>query len=452
MPFPTNKAASPIPGHASLAEAQQALQALFRSKQAMIHPDVCKSLVNGDITLGPAAQIEGDAKPAAGSYIAIVPVSGILLHHKTWLEEYWDVRSYESLQEDLEQALDNAAVSAIVLDINSPGGLVSGCFDFCDWLKAQRGRKPIYAIARDHAYSAAYAVAACADKLFVAQAGGVGSIGVKCEHYDISGMLAEWGVKITEIVAGAKKNLCSIYQPLSDEGRAEIQASIDSAYDIFVRHVAEGRGITEDTVRGTEAGCFEAPAAISLGLADGVSTLDDVCEQVFAAADAQESGPSARLTQGPKAKGATMFGLKGRNNRAEQDPPKDEEEDKTIEDTEDDDKDSAEGDDDVEDNAEDDQEDDAAEGDDEEENTSKAFQSGYAAALEIANLCAVAKKPELTRDFLKKGLSVDQARKSLQASRKTKPASDIKGAHRGSDASGDSLIAKAKAKYGKKGA
>jgi len=73
----------------------------------------------------------------------------------------------------LEMARDDSAVDALLLDIDSPGGESSGVFD-----------KPVWAVANDMAFSAAYALASAADKLFVSRTGGVGSIGVIAMHVD----------------------------------------------------------------------------------------------------------------------------------------------------------------------------------------------------------------------------------------------------------------------------
>ncbi|TOL42864.1 serine peptidase, partial [Vibrio parahaemolyticus] len=70
----------------------------------------------------------------------------------------------------------------ICLDIDSPGGEVAGCFDLVDLIYELRGKKPIYAILSENAYSAAYAIASAADKIYVPRTGGVGSVGVIVIH------------------------------------------------------------------------------------------------------------------------------------------------------------------------------------------------------------------------------------------------------------------------------
>jgi len=64
---------------------------------------------------------------------------------------------------------------------------------------------------------------------------------------------------------------------LKPEAKDRFQASVDDAYDMFVAHVAKNRiNMSEEAVRATEAGTFNAEKAIELGLADGIHTLESV--------------------------------------------------------------------------------------------------------------------------------------------------------------------------------
>ena len=83
----------------------------------------------------------------------------------------------------------------------------------------RRKEKPIYAIANDAAFSAAYAIASSAERLFVTSTGGVGSVGVIAIHVDQSGFDEKVGRKYTAVFAGAKKNDFNPHEPLSDSAR-----------------------------------------------------------------------------------------------------------------------------------------------------------------------------------------------------------------------------------------
>jgi ClpP class serine protease len=132
----------------------------------------------------------------------------------------------------------------------------------------------VWAVANDAAYSAAYAIAASAQRLFVTETGGVGSIGVIALHVDQSVKDAKDGYRFTAVTAGAHKNDYSPHEPLSDAAKTELQGEVDRLYAIFTEHVAAMRGLDLDAVRATEAGLFFGTNAVAQGLADGIQTLD----------------------------------------------------------------------------------------------------------------------------------------------------------------------------------
>lgn len=197
--------------------------------------------------------------------IAIIPIHGILTRRS---ECFLSETSYEEIFEAIEEAQENSEVKGILLDIDSPGGEVSGLFDLVDYIYTVRERKPICAVANDNAFSAAYAIASAASRVFINRTSGVGSIGVIATHTDISEANKQMGVKYTTIFAGAKKNDLSANAPLSEEAAADLQAEVNRLYEIFVETVARNRGIDAEKVRMTQAGCYYGENAIDIGLAD----------------------------------------------------------------------------------------------------------------------------------------------------------------------------------------
>jgi ClpP class serine protease len=102
---------------------------------------------------------------AAG--VAIIPICGTLVQKLGTLRPYSGMTGYDGIRANLSMALEDPAVEAIMLDIDSPGGEVAGCFDLVDAIYAARGTKPIWAILSESAYSAAYAIASAADHITV---------------------------------------------------------------------------------------------------------------------------------------------------------------------------------------------------------------------------------------------------------------------------------------------
>lgn len=211
-----------------------------------------------------------ERKPYAFSGgMAIIPVHGTLLNRfsGTW----GFVTGYDYIRGAFDAALADSQVQGIVLDTDSYGGEVHGCFELSDHIYANRGKKPVVAVVNANCYSAAYATASAADRIIVTPSGGAGSIGVVTMHVDYSKALAENGIKVSFIFAGKHKVDGNPYEPLPDDVRADIQARIDATYEKFVATVARNRGLDVKKVRGTEARTFNAEDAKALGLIDSVA-------------------------------------------------------------------------------------------------------------------------------------------------------------------------------------
>ncbi len=224
----------------------------------------------------PAARAPG---PPSGK-VAVIPIHGTLVRRTSGLEAESGLASYTGIAAQLDAALTSPEVAAILLDIDSPGGESGGVFDLADRIRVASQVKPVWAVANDMAFSAAYALASAATRVFVARTGGVGSIGVIAMHIDQSVKDAKDGVRYTAVFAGERKNDLNPHEPLSDAAHAVLKAEVDRVYELFVETVARHRGLNADAVRATEAGLFFGPDAVATGLADAVGSLDDALTQL----------------------------------------------------------------------------------------------------------------------------------------------------------------------------
>ncbi|MDE9496058.1 S49 family peptidase [Xenorhabdus bovienii] len=213
--------------------------------------------------------------------IAVIPVQGTLVQKLGSLRPYSGMTGYDGIRQVFLTALHDPKVKGICLDIDSPGGEVAGCFDLADLIYQSRGEKPIHAILNENAYSAAYAIASAADKIYVPRTGGVGSVGVIVIHCDWSQRIKEDGLTVTIITYGDRKAESNPYIKLSDEARQSIQDDIDVMGKLFVSTVARNRGISEKIIRDTQAACFLAADGVQLGLADAVATPDDAFQTLM---------------------------------------------------------------------------------------------------------------------------------------------------------------------------
>ncbi|MFT4328092.1 MAG: S49 family peptidase [Wolbachia pipientis] len=207
---------------------------------------------------------------------AIIPIHGILTKKPGAFDEMLGMTSYEQIEEQITQSLADSDIETILLDIDSPGGEVNGIFDLADFIHSARGKKRIIAIANDDAYSAAYAIASSAEKVFVSRTSGVGSIGVIASHIDQSRFDEKQGIKYTTIFAGSRKNDLNPHEPMTSESLGSLQKEVDRLYEMFVQLITRNRGLSIEKIRSTEAGLYFGEKAVEIGLADGMTILSSI--------------------------------------------------------------------------------------------------------------------------------------------------------------------------------
>lgn len=218
------------------------------------------------------------AKPQGS--VAIVPIVGTIVHR---VEQADDISgpggvSAARLRSQIRQLANDDSVGSILLDIESPGGSVDGIAELGQDIRAASMIKPVVASANAYAASAAYWIASQAGEVVITPSGELGSIGVYSLHEDDSQLLETMGVKISVIRAGAHKIEANPFEPLSEEARSDMQATVDRYYEEFTAAVARGRGLSASTVRKEPWGqgrMVGAKRAVEVGLADRVETIEE---------------------------------------------------------------------------------------------------------------------------------------------------------------------------------
>lgn len=239
-------------------------------------------------------QIHGARRPSdrvAGS-IAILPLFGTIFPRANLFTETSGATSAEMFGKRFDELIKNPDVGAILLDVDSPGGQVSGVDELSQKIFEARGSKPIIAIANHLAASAAYWIATAADELVITPSGEVGSVGVFAVHEDISQSLAQEGIKVSLISEGKYKTEANPYEPLTEEARAAIQMRVAEIYDQFIKSVARNRGVKAADVRAGfgEGRVVGAKQALALGMADRIGTLEETATRL----QKRSSRPAAR--------------------------------------------------------------------------------------------------------------------------------------------------------------
>lgn len=223
---------------------------------------------------------EAEIAKAPGS-IAVIPVVGVLSQRANMLDEISGGTSTEILGQQIRAALADETVKAIVLDIDSPGGTVSGTEEIAREIYGSRGIKPIVAQVNSCAASAAYWIATAADEIAATPSARAGSIGVYSIHEDISKMLEQEGVRTTLISSSPEKVDGNEFEPLSESARADIQRSVDYSNAAFVKAVARGRGVSQAEVadRFGRGRVFDADELLKRGMVDRIATMSETLER-----------------------------------------------------------------------------------------------------------------------------------------------------------------------------
>ena len=203
--------------------------------------------------------------------VAIIPVRGALAKDYGWTGWYSGAHSgYLGIREQVETALADGSVKAILLNVDSPGGTVDGCKELTDFFSTAGKEKPIYTYANSLMASAAY-WSCCVGKVVAAPpTAQVGSIGVRTLHADWSEYYKKLGITITDITAGEYKVEPGEHKPLSKKGLAYVKERVEQMRTLFAEDVAKHRNLSVQAVYDTEAKIYLAQDALDLGLIDRI--------------------------------------------------------------------------------------------------------------------------------------------------------------------------------------
>lgn len=231
----------------------------------------------------PRRAAAGDATTGG---VAVLPLRGMITPYPSLMSLLFGRGGgLVSFRRALRAAVSSDEVSAIVLDIDSPGGVSDLVTETAAEIRKARESKRVVAVANTLAASAAYWLASQASEVSVTPSGMVGSVGVYLLHDDYSRYWEGMGIKPTYIYAGRYKVEANSDEPLSDEAAAYLQQIVDDCYGQFVTDVAKGRGVSPATVRNDfgEGRCLTAKAAVSAGLADRVETFEQAVTRLVGA-------------------------------------------------------------------------------------------------------------------------------------------------------------------------
>jgi protease-4 len=183
----------------------------------------------------------------------------------------------------LREAMEDDKAAALVLLINSPGGSpVQAGLIYDEIVRLRRLHdKPIYAVAEDTCASAAYYLAAAADKIYVDKASVVGSIGVLMDGFGFVGTLGKLGIERRLLTAGRNKGFLDPFSPQSAAQKNYAQGLLDQIHQQFIAAVRQGRAKRLKESPDIFSGLFwTGEQAVQMGLADELGSVDKVAREV----------------------------------------------------------------------------------------------------------------------------------------------------------------------------
>ncbi|QRL05339.1 S49 family peptidase [Vreelandella venusta] len=209
--------------------------------------------------------------------VAVIPVTGPIFRHANLMTEISGATSTGSLATDIQAALDNSAVSALVLDIDSPGGEATGINELSEMIFSARGKKPIKAYVGGMGASAAYWIASAADQVVVDDTAQLGSVGVVL---NLRKREDKSGEKTYEIVSSNAPNKRPDLD--TESGRAQLQNRTDELANVFLDKVARNRGIPREEVndRFRQGGIATGALAVEAGMADRLGSLEGLIAEL----------------------------------------------------------------------------------------------------------------------------------------------------------------------------
>ena len=208
--------------------------------------------------------------------IGVIEIFGSLIEGKAGFFRLFGLTGYDDITEAIVEAMADKRAKAILYNIKSSGGSVSGVQDTADTIKNASTVKPS-SVYTDNMCSAAYWLGSSAGHITQSALGISGSIGSVMVHQERSTQLKNAGITTTVVRSGPHKMVANSVEPLSEEGRAYLENLVTYSSDVFDKVVAENRGVSVETVKSRMGGgrVFMGQQAVDVGLVDRLGDWQD---------------------------------------------------------------------------------------------------------------------------------------------------------------------------------
>lgn len=209
--------------------------------------------------------------------VAVIPITGPIFRYANLFTEISGATSTQVLAIDIQTALGDPQIKAIVINADSPGGEATGVNELAEMIYQARGTKPIKAYVGGQAASAMYWIASAADEVVVDDTAQLGSVGVVLS---LRKREDRPGEKSYEIVSSNAPNKRPDME--TEAGRAQLQTRTDELASVFLDKVARNRGIPREEINGRfrEGGIATGALAVEAGMADRLGSLEGLIAEL----------------------------------------------------------------------------------------------------------------------------------------------------------------------------
>ena len=207
--------------------------------------------------------------------VGVIKIEGSLIPGEAGWMRYFGITGYADIKAAVLEGLADKGAKSLMIFSNSGGGSVAGVEDAESFIAQVAQHKPMSAYSEFSA-SAAYWLTSAAGHITTSPTGVNGSLGVIRVVTEYSKAFEKEGVTKTVMRAGRYKALGNPFEPLSEDGKAEIQSKLDDLYQIFIDVVARNRGTTAiiaDQVMG-QGREFLGKRGLEAGLVDSIGDFE----------------------------------------------------------------------------------------------------------------------------------------------------------------------------------
>lgn len=225
-------------------------------------------------------RMDGTENVTVRDGVAILSINGVISRYADFFSDFSGGTTLESISRDFQAALDNPAVDAILLEIDSPGGDAAGICEFAGQIYAARARKHCVAYVEDTGASAGYWIAAAAEEVVIGPTALVGSIGVRSPVIDTTKADENRGIRRFHIVSDQSPRKAP--DPTTPDGEAQIRSYLTATAAVFVADVARYRGVTEEKVLSDfgQGALVVGQAAVDAGMADRLGDFESLLSEM----------------------------------------------------------------------------------------------------------------------------------------------------------------------------